>query len=98
MAVRSRGQRSKTRSKMRKKIREKGSVPITRAMQSFAEGDVVHIVIDPAYHKGAPHPKWHGKTGHVIGRRGRSYLVRIRDQDSHKTVIANPVHLRETGR
>jgi large subunit ribosomal protein L21e len=94
MAVRSRGSRSKTRKKMRKRTREKGTVPITRAMQTFSVGDVVHIIIDPAYHKGAPHPKWHGKTGQILERRGRSYLIGIKDQGADKTLIVNPVHLK----
>jgi len=95
MVVRSKGLRSKTRSKMRKRVRERGSVPITRAMQSFEKGEVVHVVIDSAWHKGAPHPKWHGKTGVIAGQRGRAYLVKLRDQEKEKIVIAAPVHLRK---
>jgi len=97
MSARSRGPRSKTRSKMRKKVRERSTVPITRAMQRFSEGETVHVAIDSAYPKGAPHPKWHGKTGKVTGSRGRSYLVKIRDQDANKTLIVNPIHLKKTG-
>ncbi|MFQ5800177.1 MAG: 50S ribosomal protein L21e [Candidatus Hydrothermarchaeales archaeon] len=94
MVVRSRGARSRTRSKMRKRARERSTVPITRAMQSFNVGETVHVVIDPAYQKGAPHPKWHGKTGEVVGSRGRAYLVKIRDQKAEKTLIVNPIHLK----
>jgi large subunit ribosomal protein L21e len=95
MVVRSRGSRSKTRSKMRKHVRERSTVPITRAMQTFKEGEMVHVVIDSAYQKGIPHPKWHGKTGKVVGSRGRAYLVNIKDQKSEKTIIAYPVHLKK---
>jgi large subunit ribosomal protein L21e len=95
MVARSRGSRSKTRNKLKKRIREKSNVPITRAMQTFTEGDSVHIVIDSAYQKGAPHPKWHGKTGKVKESRGRAYLVNIRDQKSEKTLIASPIHLKK---
>ncbi len=96
MVERSRGSRSKTRNKMKKSVRERSTIPITRAMQTFAAGETVHVVIDSAYQKGAPHPKWHGVTGKIIEPRGRSYLVKIRDQKSEKTIIANPIHLKKS--
>ncbi len=96
MAVRSRGSRSKTRNKLKKKVREKSTIPITRAMQTFDEGETVHVVIDSAYQKGAPHPKWHGKTGKIIEGRGRAYLVGIKDQKSEKIIIASPIHLKKS--
>ncbi len=95
MVVRSKGSRNKTRSKMGKRIREKSKVPITRMMQTFKDGDVVHVAIDAAYPKGSPHPKWHGKTGKILGCRGRAYLVGIKDQRAEKQLIVNPVHLRK---
>lgn len=95
MVVRSKGSRNKTRSKMRKSARNRGEVPITRAMQRFDTGEVVHIVIDSAYQKGSPHPKWHGKTGKITDVRGRSYLVQISDQNAIKTIIVNPIHLKK---
>ncbi len=81
---------------MKKGVRQRSTIPITRAMQTFKEGESVHVAIDPAYHKGSPHPKWHGKTGHVIGTRGRAYLIKIRDQKSEKILIANPIHLKKS--
>lgn len=97
MAVRSRGSRSKTRNKLKKNIRERSTVPITRAMQTFETGETVHVIIDPAYQKGIPHPKWHGKTGKVIGSRGSSYMISLNDQKATKTIIANPLHLKRSG-
>jgi large subunit ribosomal protein L21e len=81
---------------MKKKVREKSTIPITRAMQAFEKGETVHVVIDSAYQKGAPHPKWHGKTGKIIEGRGRAYLVGIKDQKSEKTIIASPIHLKKS--
>jgi len=95
MAVRSRGSRSKTRSKTKKNVRQKSTVPITRAMQTFETGETVHVVIDSAYPNGSPHLKWHGKTGKIVEKRGRAYLVVIRDQKAEKTLIANPIHLKK---
>jgi large subunit ribosomal protein L21e len=93
MGWKSHGFRFKTRKKLRKKIREKG-IKISRALQTFEVGDRVHIDIDPAVHKGMPHPRFQGRTGVVIGQRGRAYLVRVRDGDSYKTLIVRPEHLK----
>lgn len=94
MAKRSKGTRSKTRHVLRKKPRERGLSPITRALQEFEEGDRVSIVIDPSIHKGMPHRRYHGKTGYVAGRQGNAYRVDVREGNAVKTVIVRPEHLR----
>jgi large subunit ribosomal protein L21e len=91
---RSRGFRSKSRHKLSKKTREKGVLPITRLMKNFEVGEKVHIVLESSIQKGQPHPRFHGRTGTVVGKRGRSYLVEINDGDAKKIVISAPVHLR----
>ena len=49
---RSRGFKSRTRSKLTKRERPGRSNPITRKIQQFNEGDLVHIIIDPSIQKG----------------------------------------------
>jgi len=93
MGWKSHGFRFKSRKKLRKKIREKG-IKISRALQTFDVGDRVHIDIDPAVHKGMPHPRFQGRTGVVLGKRGRAYLVRVLDRKSYKTLIVRPEHLK----
>jgi len=61
--------------------------------QQFKDGQKVHIKIDPSVHHGMPHRRMHGKTGHVIGKRGGSYLVSVTEIDATKTIIAHPAHL-----
>jgi large subunit ribosomal protein L21e len=87
------GMRKKTRDKLSKKVRARGISPVVRAIQDFKEGDKVHVLIDPSKHKGMPHPKFHGKTGEVIGKRGRAFVLKVADGDASKTVIAIPEHL-----
>jgi len=91
---RSRGKRSKTRHKMRKDVRKRGVVPVTKFMQKFEIGDIVHIVIEPSIHKGQPHPIFHGKTGVIVEKRGRAYIVEVRFGNKKKKAICAPVHLR----
>jgi len=94
MVRRSRGIRSKTRQILRRKPREKGLSPITRALQQFEKGDKVSIVIDPSIHKGMPHRRYHGKTGDVEEKRGDAYIVKVRSGNAIKNIIVRPEHLR----
>ncbi len=87
------GTRRKSRYKLKKTVREKGLSPISRAIQDFAGGDMVNIDLDPSIHAGMPHPKFHGKTGKVLGQRGRAYIVEVRDGGLMKEVIVLPEHL-----
>ncbi|RZN48581.1 50S ribosomal protein L21e [archaeon] len=94
MTLRSKGFRSKTRSKLSKRRRDRGMLPITRSLAIFDVGQTVHIVLEPSVHKGMPHPRFHGKTGKVVERRGRSYLLQVREGDARKLIISRPEHLK----
>lgn len=87
------GTRRKSRYKLKKTVREKGLSPISRAIQEFAQGDLVNIDLDPSIQNGMPHPKFHGRTGRVMGQRGRAYIVEVRDGGLMKEVIILPEHL-----
>ena len=94
MVRRSRGIRSKTRQILRRKPRERGLSPITRALQQFEKGDKVSIIIDPSIHKGMPHRRYHGKTGDVEEKRGDAYVVKVKSGNAIKNIIVRPEHLR----
>jgi large subunit ribosomal protein L21e len=96
MGWKSHGFRFKSGRKLRKRVREKG-IKIRRVLQTFEIGQTVHIDIDPAVHKGMPHPRFQGRTGVVVGQRGRAYMVRIRDGRSYKILIVRPEHLKPQG-
>lgn len=57
--------------------------------------DKVDIITDPSQHKrGMPHSRFHGRTGTVVGQRGRCYLVEVKLGDSKKKLIIGKEHLR----
>jgi large subunit ribosomal protein L21e len=85
--------RKKSRDKMSKTVRARGISPVVRAIQEFEKGTMVHVIIDPSIHKGMPHPRFHGKTGEVVGKRGRAFVLKVTDGDATKTLIALPEHL-----
>lgn len=94
VAKRSKGYRSKTRGKFSKSVRDRGLPPVSRFIQDFKPGDRVAIVIEPGIPKGQPHSRYHGRTGLIAERRGRAYVVEVRDGGAIKKIISRPEHLR----
>ncbi|RLF54978.1 MAG: 50S ribosomal protein L21e [Thermoplasmata archaeon] len=92
MVRRSKGFRSKTRKKLRKRVRER--IPITRGLQEFEIGEKVCIDIDPSFHKGMPHPRYQGYTGEIEGKQGNAYKVGVKVGSKHKTLLVFPEHLK----
>ncbi len=88
------GRRIKTRSLLRKKVRERGIKPPSYLLQGYRPGDRVILKYDPSVHKGMPHRRFYGKIGTVIGKRGRAYVIQVVDGDKTKTLIARPEHLK----
>ena len=76
MTKRSQGLRSGSRHKMSRSWRERGLSPITHSLQTFNDGDTVSIVIDPSFHKGQPHHRFHGLTGKITGNMDKDLIVR----------------------
>ncbi len=93
---RSRGSRSKTRHKLSKKVREKGVLRLSNILQKFSLGDKAYIILDPSVQKGQPHPRFHGKIGTVVEKRGHSYVLEIMDGNARKRLISSPVHLQRS--
>ena len=58
-------------------------------------GDTVNIVIDPSYHRGQPHHRFHGLTGKVMKIQGKAYVIRTRVGNMDKDLIVRPEHLRK---
>jgi large subunit ribosomal protein L21e len=88
------GPRKKTRYKFKKDLRKRGIMPVTSVIQQFDIGQKVHVVCEPSIQKGMPHRRFHGKTGTVLGQRGRAWVVSINDGNMEKVVIARPQHLK----
>lgn len=66
-------------------------------MQTFETGQKVHLIIEPAYHKGMYHQRFIGKTGTIKSSRGKCYEVSIRDGGKEKKLLIHPVHLKASG-
>lgn len=89
------GYRNKTRSKYRKKPRQKGLGSIDKYLIDFEIGNKVDIIGDPSKQKrGLPHRRYHGRTGIITSVRGRCFEVDVKLGNSTKTVIIGREHLR----
>jgi len=95
MVKASKGARRRTRGKLSRSPRERGLSPLTRAFTKYEVGDKACIVIDPSFHKGQPHVRFHGQTGEIQGRRGAAYVLAVNEKGKMKTAIVRPEHLRK---
>jgi len=92
MVKKSRGFRQSTRKKLGQKPSYRPA--ITKFLQEFNEGQGVVISLEPSSHKGMPFPRFKGKVGKVVGKRGNSYIVELFDGNKMKKVISRPEHLK----
>ena len=98
MTTRMDGFRKRTRSKFRKERSQKGKVSIRNYLQKFEAGETVSLSVEPAYQKGMYRPKFMGKTGTIVRKKGACYEVKIDDLGKSKTLIVHPIHLAKTNK
>ena len=78
-----------------KNIRSKGKISFTKYFQEFSEGDSVAIVRDLTIQSPGFPSRMQGRTGVVIGKRGESYVISVKDFSRTKTYIVKPIHLKK---
>lgn len=68
---------------------------ITNYIKEFKVDEKVHVSLVPS----SPfrHPRFHGKTGRVIEKRGNGYGVEMNDSGKMKMVFFRPEHLKAAG-
>ena len=96
MARRSRGSRNKTRQLLR--IRGGVRTSITARIRKFEKGEKAVVKINPSFHEGMPHPRYYGVMGTIIDKRGRCYVLEIKDKQKTKRLIAAPIHLQRAAK
>ena len=89
----SKGYRHSTRKLFKKSPRDKGLQSLGRLLTKHNVGDQVLIKIDSAIQKGMPHRRYQGKFGVISEVRGRAYVIKIKDGDATKQIIARPEHV-----
>jgi len=91
MVVKSHGPRKRTREKFRRSRK----TPINEFLKNFEIGEKVVIDINSSSAKGMPFRRFQGLIGKIVEKRGKAYLLEIKDGKKTKTVIANPEHIKK---
>ena len=78
----------------RKLVREKGKIRLSRYFQEFKDGDRVAIVREASLPVGFP-KRIQGKTGVIEGKRGKAYIVKLKEYINVKRFVVNPIHLKK---
>ena len=94
MGRKSKGYRAKTRSLLRRKPRERGKTGLSKILHEYKPGEKVVIKINPSVHKGMPHRRYHGRVGVITDKRGRAYVIQVKQGNATKEIITRPEHLK----
>lgn len=78
----------------RKKVRTRGKLQLSRYFQRLKKGDSVAIVREPAVQSSFP-ARIQGKTGQIEDKKGKSYVVKIKDSSKEKRFLIEPIHLKK---
>lgn len=78
----------------RKPVRARGKLQLSKYFQEFKKGDSVAIIKEASVSANFP-KRLQGRTGVVEGKRGRAYLIRIKDLNKEKRLLMVPIHLKK---
>ena len=78
----------------RKPIRTRGKLSLSRYFQKLENGDFVAIVREKAVASDFP-LRLQGVTGVVEGKRGKAYIIKIKDGRKEKRILIEAIHLKK---
>ena len=77
-----------------KSVRSRGKLQLSKYFRKFANGDHVAVVREISLQSKFP-KRLQGKVGVIEDRRGKAYIVRIKDKNTEKRYIIEPIHLKK---
>ena len=78
----------------KKPIRTRGKLQLSRYFQELNEGDFVAISREQSVPVNFE-KRFQGITGIVEGKRGKAYIVKIKDGNKEKKILIEPIHLKK---
>jgi len=78
----------------RKNVRTRGKLQFSKYFQNLVIGDAVAIIREKSKQASFPE-RLQGRTGIVESKRGKSYVIKVRDQSKEKKFIVEPIHLKK---
>lgn len=83
-----------TLSKSTRRMKVRKTHTATDILKSFTQGQIV--IIEPVTkYSGYPHPRFRGRHGKVVCKRGKSYEIMIMDGNMEKILVVPSVHLKK---
>lgn len=79
---------------VRKRKRQRGKLALSKYFQEFENGDKVAIIREQSQNPKFP-KRIQGISGVIIGKRGKAFIVKIKQGNKEKTHIIKPVHLKK---
>jgi len=73
----------------RKNVRTRGKLPLSKYFQDFKVGESVAVIRERAVASSFP-VRLQGRTGVVEDKRGKAYIIKIKDQDKEKKFLIEP--------
>lgn len=92
--AKSRGSRRRTRKLLSKSPRDRGLPPLGALLREYKLDDKVVVKIDSSIHKGMPHRRYQGKIARIVEKRGKAYVIAIKDGGKSKNIIARTEHIK----
>ncbi len=89
----SKGYYAGARKLLTKPVRKTGKLNISKLLTKYEIGSRVIIRMDSSVQKSLPHRRFHGKIGIILEKRGRGYVVSVKQGKAVKTIIVRSEHL-----
>jgi large subunit ribosomal protein L21e len=78
----------------RKNIKLRGKIRLSQYFQEFKNGEKVAIVREHSLNPAIP-KRIQGLTGTIVGKRGRAYIISVKEGKQRKLHIIKPAHLKK---
>lgn len=76
-----------------KRLRQRGKVQFSEYFKEIADGSRVAIITEASFPASFP-KRMLGRTGVVVGTRGKFKIIKANDGNLEKTFIIHPIHLK----
>lgn len=98
MTIKVGSQRRKARNRLKKTIRTRGKVSLTKYFAKFDVGEGVILNAEPSVLRGMYAMRFHGRMCKVTGRQGECCVLQMKDGSKLKKLIVHPVHLKRASK
>jgi len=78
----------------KKPIRTRGKLQLSKYFQDLKKGDFVAVKREMSVNSNFPE-RLQGRIGIIENKRGKAYIVKIKDQNKEKNFLIEPIHLKK---